>query len=183
MQRTLVKHPRSPPSPVTSLAVDAIRFEEGRIMFMFMAVGEIGKLRVPPPVVSLRTAELWQHTCFEAFVAPIEGDVYYELNFAPSTAWAAYRFDSYRNGMAKAELAAPEVKSGPMPAMLHLTATVDVGPLPELVPWEDWRIGLSAVIEASDGSRSYWALAHPAGDPDFHHRDCLAADLGPAGTL
>jgi hypothetical protein len=35
---------------------------------------------------------------------------YYELNFAPSTQWAAYRFDGYRSGMAAAELlAAPRI--------------------------------------------------------------------------
>lgn len=31
------------------------------------------------------------------------------------------------------------------------------------------RLALCAVIEASDGSLSYWALAHPADRPDFHH--------------
>jgi hypothetical protein len=29
---------------------------------------------------------------------------------------------------------------------------------------------LTAVIEAEDGSRSYWALHHPKACPDFHHR-------------
>ena len=41
------------------------------------------------------------------------------------------------------------------------------------------RAGLNAVIEEADGTRSYWALAHPPGDPDFHHPDCFAFDLPP----
>ena len=36
-----------------------------------------------------------------------------------------------------------------------------------------------AVIEAVDGSVSYWALAHPAGKPDFHHPDGFALQLPP----
>jgi hypothetical protein len=39
------------------------------------------------------------------------------------------------------------------------------------------RIGLSAVIEEKNGMKSYWALAHPAGKPDFHHPACFAAEL------
>ena len=38
------------------------------------------------------------------------------------------------------------------------------------------QLGLSAVLEEKDGTKSYWALAHPRGDkPDFHAPDCFAA--------
>ena len=41
-----------------------------------------------------------------------------------------------------------------------------------------WALGLSAVLEEKDGTKSYWALAHPSGDkPDFHHPACFAARL------
>jgi hypothetical protein len=33
------------------------------------------------------------------------------------------------------------------------------------------------VIEAIDGTLSYWALAHAPGSPDFHHLDCFALEL------
>ena len=39
------------------------------------------------------------------------------------------------------------------------------------------RIALSAVIEEVDGTKSYWALRHPPGAPDFHHPDCFALEL------
>jgi hypothetical protein len=42
------------------------------------------------------------------------------------------------------------------------------------------RLGLSAVIEETSGRKSYWALAHPPGKPDFHHPDCFALELPPA---
>jgi hypothetical protein len=38
-------------------------------------------------------------------------------------------------------------------------------------------LALSAVIEDEDGVLSYWALKHPAGKPDFHHRDAFALEL------
>ena len=42
---------------------------------------------------------------------------------------------------------------------------------------EPLSIGLSAVIEETDGTKSYWALRHPPGPPDFHHPDCFALEL------
>jgi hypothetical protein len=39
------------------------------------------------------------------------------------------------------------------------------------------RLGLSAVVEATDGGLSYWALRHPPGKPDFHHIDAFALQL------
>jgi hypothetical protein len=41
-----------------------------------------------------------------------------------------------------------------------------------------WELGLSAVLEETDGIKSYWALAHPnAEKPDFHDSACFAAHL------
>jgi hypothetical protein len=42
-----------------------------------------------------------------------------------------------------------------------------------------WRLGLSALIEETSGRKSYWALAHPPGKPDFHHADCFAHEFLP----
>ncbi len=48
--------------------------------------------------------------------------------------------------------------------------------------WREINVqaGISAVIEETDGTKSYWALAHPPGKPDFHHADCFALELEPA---
>ena len=40
-------------------------------------------------------------------------------------------------------------------------------------------MNLTAVIEEAGGVKSYWALAHPDGPPDFHNRDCFIAHLPP----
>ena len=47
----------------------------------------------------------------------------------------------------------------------------------ELLPAGDLLVGLTAVVEHADGSHRYWALRHPAGQPDFHHRDGFALAL------
>ena len=85
--------------------------------------------------------------------------------------------------MRRLKIEAPTIKPMRVGDFFALRAEVDLGHLPELVPWETWEIGLSAVIEANDGALSHWALVHPAGPPDFHHRDCFAADLAPAASL
>ena len=42
----------------------------------------------------------------------------------------------------------------------------------------NWELGLSAVLEEKDGTKSYWALAHPDPEkPDFHDPGCFVAHL------
>ena len=53
-------------------------------------------------------------------------------------------------------------------------------PLSDL-PDEPFDLGLTAVIEEVDGTKSYWALAHAPGPPDFHNRDCWIATVPAAG--
>jgi hypothetical protein len=183
MQRLLRPHPASPPSPVRKIRVDAARLPDGRISLTYMAQGDLRRIRIPAERESARTDELWRSTCFEAFVRSPDAEAYVELNFSPSSEWAAYRFDGYRRGMRLAQIDMPVVKAMMAGNHLAVVASVALGPLPELIPWETWEIGLSAVIEAEDGAVSHWALVHPPGAPDFHHRDCFAGDLAPAATL
>ena len=63
---------------------------------------------------------------------------------------------------------------------LELDALVRLDGLSAIHPRAPLRIGLSAVIEASDGL-SYWALRHPADKPDFHDADGFALLLEPPG--
>jgi len=63
---------------------------------------------------------------------------------------------------------------------LELDTLVRLDGLSAIHPRASLRIGLSAVIEASDGL-SYWALRHPVDKPDFHDADGFALLLEPAG--
>ena len=50
--------------------------------------------------------------------------------------------------------------------------------LPVPAPGSFLRAGLAAIIEETNGSLSYWALAHPSALPDFHHRLGFALQVG-----
>jgi hypothetical protein len=63
---------------------------------------------------------------------------------------------------------------------LELDALVRLDGLSANHPHASLRIGLSAVIEASDGL-SYWALRHPADKPDFHDAAGFSLLLEPPG--
>jgi hypothetical protein len=129
--------------------------------------GELAKLAIPRRSGPRRADRLWEHTCFEAFVAPAGSARYYELNFSPSTEWAAYAFDGYRQGMRRLALAAaPAIVVAATDDELHVTAGVELTGLTD-APWP-WRIGLAAVVEDRAGSRAYFALDHAREKPDFH---------------
>jgi hypothetical protein len=107
---------------------------------------------------------------------------YSELDFSPSSEWAAYRFDAYREGMRDLEL-----ERAPTVEVLRSDAGLDVAVLVDPVPetWgraDQWRIALSAVVEDTGGSLSYWALEHPPGNPDFHHADGFVLEVGAPGA-
>lgn len=183
MQRLLRLHPASPPSPIRKIRVNAARLVDGRLLLVFMAQGDLARIRIPAERASARVDDLWRRTCFETFLRSPDADTYIELNFSPSSEWAAYRFEGYRSDLGRAEVGTPTVKAMTAGKYLTVVASVELASLPELVPWEIWEIGLAAIIEADDGALSHWALVHPPGSPDFHHRDCFAGDLAPAATL
>ena len=145
----------------------------GNLILSYVVSGRISDLRWPPVVAAARADELWRHTCFEAFIRPSTGPDYYEFNFSPSTQWAAYQFSGYRSGMRIAtEIAAPRIEVRSNEATFTLQAALELDGLSSPL-----HLGLSAVIEETNGRKSYWALAHPPGKPDFHHADCFALEL------
>jgi hypothetical protein len=177
MRRVLEPHPDFRP-PSIGLEVEAFRPGPCSLSLRYSLTGRTQDLRIAPPAASRRVDELWRRTCCEAFIRAGTGEAYYELNLAPSTEWAAYRLSGYREGLAPvADIDAPRIKIQTSDDRLVLTATIDLSCVSDLPPDAPWALGLSAVIEAADGSKSYWALVHPPGKPDFHHPDCFALRL------
>ena len=166
MRLALKLHPESRSRAVTRIDVDVLRPHADELVLRYAVTGEIGALLLPAPAAPVRTDELWKHTCFEVFVR--DGEAYAELNFSPSTQWAAYRFSGYRAGMTNAEIGAPRIETQTQPDRYELQA---------IVTWPGdraWKLALSGIIEENSGEKSYWALAHPEGKPDFHHADSFA---------
>lgn len=177
MQLNLVPHPANPPGirelkvwasidHAASLAAVATT----NIWFGVGAPAE--RFAIPVTEEPHRADELWKTTCFEAFLRPFGEDQYREWNFAPSGDWAAYEFTGYRDGMVPAEIdAEPYIRVEDNFTWWALGATI-------AVPADtNWQLGLSAVLEEKDGTKSYWALAHPREKPDFHDPGCFAAHL------
>jgi hypothetical protein len=173
MRLVLKLHPDSLGTAATQVEADVARSSTGSLLLAYVVTGKIGELRLPPVAAAARADELWRHTCFEAFVRA-SGTAYYEFNFAPSTQWAAYRFSGYRSGMRVAtEIGAPRIERRSAAECYTLQASLELDRLPDLPRDAAWRLGLAAVIEEMGGRKSYWALAHPSGKPDFHHPDCF----------
>jgi hypothetical protein len=171
----LIPHPHFPALAVRQIEAATERRGRNRLLLTYRVAGRVSDLLFPSPADPVRTDGLWRHSCFELFARASGDGGYLEYNFAPSAQWAAYRFDGYRTGMRDAETMLPRVESWiENDDVFSLQAEVD---LPSASPWE---LGLSAIIEEIDGRRSYWALRHPPGEPDFHHSDCFALQLAPA---
>jgi hypothetical protein len=170
----LTPHPDFPCSALDAIEVEVTRPSPSALALAYRAVGQVAGVFLPPLSEPLATDELWRTTCFEAFLKPEGGGAYIELNFAPSTRWAAYRFTSYREGMAPLQIAPPRIELRRDSDAIELDVAFD---LAAHLPPGPCRLAISAVIEEPDGARSYWGLAHPGGRPDFHQAAGFAARL------
>jgi hypothetical protein len=171
----LLPHPQS--GALSATVAARVELVHGsRLELEYLLTGDLAQLAIPHRWRARRAERLWEHTCFEAFVAPAAGARYCELNIAPSTEWAAYAFDSYRHGMRPLELKKPPaVQVAKGARELRVTAAMELGVLAD-APWP-WRIGLTAVVEDRTGGRAYYALKHPREKPDFHDAASFAVLL------
>ena len=182
---SLLAHPSSSRGVVRRVAARAELARPDWLRFHYVLEADLRDVRVPPPAADAARADnLWAHTCFEAFVACARSPRYLELNFSPSGQWGAYAFESYRKGMAPAELdAAPRLTLRRSDERLELQAEVRCGAAllaaatADLAPDRRLRLALSTVVEDREGRLSYWALSHPPGRPDFHHMDSFSLTL------
>lgn len=164
----LILHPHCAPGSVIAIAA-AIEQTPSGCRAVFVARGDIARIAVPTVEQPGRFDNLWKTTCFEIFWSH-DGTSYREFNLSPSTRWACYDFDGFRDGMRDA------------PAEVTITATVSdselrleadissILPLPATV-------GLNAIIEDADGVNRFWALAFQPGAPEFHAEACRALGL------
>src|SRR5215831_14540495 len=154
MRQVLRLHPDSLCFVATRVEAEVARPRAGSLVLCYFVTGKISDLRMPPVMAAARTDELWRHTCFEAFVRTSPGAGYYEFNFAPSTQWAAYGFESYRTGMRVAtEIRAPLIEVQANRECCMLRASLELDPLSGLPRNAGWRLGLSALIEEASGHK------------------------------
>ncbi len=173
---TLVCHPSGTCPGVRSLQGRANLLDSGLLAVGFTLLGDLEDLQIPTEAAPGFTERLWEHTCFEAFVAAEGSEAYWELNLSPSTAWAAYAFEGYRSGGKPAEEMAARIVAHVRPGRLELHA---LARLPESMQGQPLRLGLTAVIESCRGDLSYWALHHTGASPDFHRATSFTLILPP----
>ena len=175
----LIPHATTPLPQVRSLEVVLAATGEGGLSAEFDCRCASGALRLPQARPAAAADELWRHTCCELFAGVAGEAVYREYNFSPSGQWAMYRFSAYRERDAAAPDPAP-----PAPRIRFaldaqgwtLQARLAALALPGAAAGRI-EIGISAVLEAADGSLSFWALRHASAQPDFHRRETFVLRL------
>lgn len=174
----LLPHPTTPAGPVVTIDVTATRQPGDTLHLYYRLDADLAQLRLPMSRAPARADNLWQRTCFEVFISTPGSAGYAELNFSPSGEWAAYTFTSRRVGMRPAPL-----KSTPRAAWhrtdrrLDLQVEVNLDGLLPAPGDTGLRLAVAAVVEEESGTISYWALRHPAEQPDFHHADGFVLEL------
>ena len=159
----LLPHPDFPSRAIQSISVDVEREADGNLLLKYRVTGAIEEVLWPSsqPQSSGPTDRLWEHSCFEAFVGRPDEPGYIELNATTALEWALYAFDDYRTGMRDVE-ATIETEIWRESNDLQFSAKIkDDIKNPALV-------GLTAVIEETDGQIRYWSTAFAPGKPDFH---------------
>ena len=174
----LACHPETPSDSVSTIRARVSQGHNGGIAIMYFMEGQISRLCIPKKSTPSRVDGLWQHTCFEAFLAVKDAPGYHEFNFAPSGQWAAYSFQRYREGGPLPQASDPQITQRVSGNCLELVALIQHASLPAPVNAR-LLLALSAVIEDKNGVMSYWALKHPPGRPDFHHASAFVLEWPP----
>lgn len=178
----LLPHPSTPDDSLTGITVEVDSPTSDLLVLYYRIAGDIDRLKLPPQAATGFQDELWRHTCLEAFIALPDSDVYFEFNFSPSSQWAVYRFDGYRQGMTPLHPDPPprvvvRRREGELDADIDIHLDAIPGLTADEIKGRELRLAVSAVMENEQGRISYWALAHAPGKPDFHHREGFALSL------
>ncbi|MEM7638279.1 MAG: DOMON-like domain-containing protein [Pseudomonadota bacterium] len=167
-------HPIMPCAWVDALTVSWTRSQQG-FTITYRLSGDLSELVWPAQDGGQRRDELWKTTCFEAFFRAQDSEHYVEFNFAPNGDWAAYRFSGYRSNQTQLTCSPPVIES----SFDKNTAIVQVT-LPEGFPEHvggPILFGPTGILEAADGTHSFWALHHALIKPDFHHIETFKMTL------
>lgn len=174
----LACHPETPSPAVYGIEARVCWAQGATIALTYGLKGDFARLRIPPPRSPRQSDGLWRHTCFEAFVGVKGESAYLEFNFSPSREWAVYSFRGYRNRRpASDQEPDPKITVRSQADRIELDAHVKLDRLEVIQPGGSLRLALCAVIEDNASMLSYWALKHPPGKPDFHHRDAFALKI------
>jgi len=148
-----------------------IRRDNNKIEISYAISGALRDIVIQPKAdTQMQKDKLWKETCLEAFLAPAGSDHYWEVNLSPAGHWNVYRFSTYRTGV-KEESAVTSLPISVKRNDTALTLSTNIDMENLISSEESLHVGISAVIMSRTGTFSYWALAHPGPEPDFHIRE------------
>ena len=115
---------------------------------------------------------LWEKTCFEIFIGVKDQDFYREINLSPSQAWQAYAFEEYRYPEIIPPVTAEDIELNQLKRTHYgLNVSLDLTEfmLKHKLKWDDLFLGLSAVLNTSQGEH-FFAMQHSSPNADFHNK-------------
>lgn len=175
----LASHPANPPHFDERIDVTLTRPHDGGFVIAYAIHGFNIDLCVPTPHTPAPTDGLWQSTCCELFAGPAGQAGYREFNFSPSGQWAVYDFEGYRQHKPSVlDCPAPMINLKRDEHLIQLDITLAATALPA---GKSLRLAVAVVLKARNGMLGYWALVHPPGKPDFHHRAGFVLSLDSTG--
>jgi hypothetical protein len=162
---SLVLHPECTTGPITSVTCDLVPTSDG-CRAEFRIHGDIAAIKVPEKAAAKREDFLWKTTCFEIFWQPDGGSWYREFNLSPSTKWACYDFDDFRENSRDAPVEVIIIACVQNDNELVLRASITAKLL------DPAKVALNAIVEDLTGNIQFWALAFQDGKPEFHSEVC-----------
>lgn len=172
MNLALKPHPKTATPAVLWRVHTDIEWTATDLEILYLVEGQLAALMIPKLSTDPgRRDGLWRGTCFEFFIKGRGIPAYLEFNFSPSTEWALYRFDDYRDGMTSPPVETlPSIQPSSTTHRFELHTRV---PRTLIHPFLDasslQEVSLTAVLSDTEGNLSYWASCHASSEPDFHH--------------
>jgi hypothetical protein len=162
--------------PNIRIAVDIERIEN-QLSILYAVKGDIDEILLPKPSASMRQDDLWKATCFEFFLAIPDQPEYWEFNMSPPSAWNIYHMDAYRRIGFHEEIKIQQLPFDFQKVDDEYLLNVSMGLSPVLQASQKIQVGITAIIQTMDGNETYWALAHPGPQADFHLRESFIISI------
>lgn len=180
--------PFEPLPGALSLSITGTLIRDGhQLTLSYLMAGDIESVVLPPfNTTDSRQDRLWEHTCFEFFLSAAEDAAYpksnaapyWEFNLSPTGAWNVFALNGYRDGLredgafTQIPFAVSQSAAG-----VRLDAVLDLSGLK--LPEMPWLLGVSAVCVLTGGVETFWAIAHPGPEADFHSAGSFVLPLSP----
>ena len=164
------------PSPEIEI-VGFIFRDRDRLNIQYQLQGELSDIIIfQPTLTPTRQYDLWEHTCFELFLRLENTTKYWEFNLSPAGDWNVFYLTDYRQNMSEEmAIAALPFEVSQTTKSLQLILNFDLNSI--IKSEQNIDVAITTVVENKERELSYWALAHRAIAPDFHHPDSFILSL------